>query len=628
MPAPPIIDKGQSYPGPTLPSQAHIRLVHLQPGTDEVIRCDLITTTIEAASHYEALSYTWGDPLSKDFIWMKAQGSEHLQNFSVTTNCLSALKRLRYADKPRILWIDALAIDQSNTDERNHQVNLMSKIYSQAAGVIIYLGESANNSDLAIEYIMECDNPSSETTPLSYPKSPTLMKAVRDLFFRPWFTRVWVIQEVFLSALKTIYCGDKMVSWSAMENFKHHLVNKVRPFPLPYVVSTQMEGEHLSERKSRHLMWKTLLNSRHCEATDPRDKIYGLLPILDSFGARLGISPRYQDSPAKIYTDIAMALLADVGWCLLSAVQGGSSIDDLPSWVPDWSVPPLRKSFAQEEPSRVFHRHWICPEVPGPSQNPEVIMRKRDGRGDESIPVLHGYGYPVGKILRTGSTYIAGQTTPPFQEWLDLVETLNLQKSITNFESISSNISERWQGGDDNSLYNFIQRTKLFYSNYDVTGRHLDMSCPTLSKLYHYELRKLPEYNVDETRMDWETLVCELAAERGNGNGYRLPFRDIPFSHCGIWMAPSARWRIQITLEGFHARRCFITDTGYFGLAPEDAEVGDRLFFCVGASVPFVLREVGYKDVNDFHFVGESCLEEKARKDLDVESQPQPLYII
>ncbi|KAK6700952.1 hypothetical protein SNK04_010887 [Fusarium graminearum] len=323
-----------------------------------------------------------------------------------------------------------------------------------------------------------------------------------------------------------------------------------------------------------------------------------------------------------------MALLADVGWCLLSAVQGGSSIDDLPSWVPDWSVPPLRKSFAQEEPSRVFHRHWICPEVPGPSQNPEVIMRKRDGRGDESIPVLHGYGYPVGKILRTGSTYIAGQTPPPFQEWLDLVETLNLQKSITNFESISSNISERWQGGDDNSLYNFIQRTKLFYSNYDVTGRHLDMSCPTLSKLYHYELRKLPEYNVDETRMDWETLVCELAAERGKGNGYRLPFRDIPFSHCGIWMAPSARWRIQITLEGFHARRCFITDTGYFGLAPEDAEVGDRLFFCVGASVPFVLREVGCKDVNDFHFVGESCLEEKARKDLDVESQPQPLYII
>ncbi|SCN68575.1 related to heterokaryon incompatibility protein het-6 [Fusarium fujikuroi] len=199
----------EPYPGPPLPSSSHIRLVHLLPGTDAAVYCELITISIDAAPEYEALSYTWGDASIVEMIDMTTQDSETPQQFSVTCNCFSALKRLRYKDKTRVLWIDALAIDQSNVDERNHQVSLMSRIYSQAAGVVVYLGESADDSDLAIEFMMECYDPSPDNSSLSFPRSEALMDALRNFFLRPWFARVWVIQEAFLSSEKTVYCGKK-----------------------------------------------------------------------------------------------------------------------------------------------------------------------------------------------------------------------------------------------------------------------------------------------------------------------------------------------------------------------------------------------------------------------------------
>ncbi|KAF5551867.1 heterokaryon incompatibility 6 OR allele [Fusarium mexicanum] len=410
----------QPYPGPPLPSPSHIRLVYLHPGTDEAIYCELKAVSIHSAPSYEALSYTWGDPSSTETIAMTTQGSKTRQHFSVTSNCFSALKRLRYKDRLRVLWIDALAIDQSHVDERNHQVSLMSKIYSQAAGVIVYLGESTHDSDLAIEFIMECYDPSPDNTSLSFPRSDTLMDALRNFFLRPWFIRVWVIQEVFLSSEKTIYCGEKDIPWSAMENFKHYLVNTRLQFRLPYVVSKASKS--LAVEDAQKLMFYALLDSRHCEATDPRDKIYSLLPILQSHNRPLELVPRYQDTLAKIYTDCALSILPSCGWSLLYAVQGKSKTENMPSWVPDWNVPPQRHVIGSDAfmGMEEFWEEILPHAVP---DKPQVVMRSTD---EGERPVLHGYGYSCGRISKLGSTYIAGQTPFPAEEWYNLADKIDL----------------------------------------------------------------------------------------------------------------------------------------------------------------------------------------------------------
>ncbi|EHK21123.1 uncharacterized protein TRIVIDRAFT_153219, partial [Trichoderma virens Gv29-8] len=328
---------GQKYPGPSLPTLNHIRLVSLLPGSTNTITCELITVDIDSAPKYEALSYTWGNAFDRQAIRIQNTVLQQSAELLATSNCLSALRRLRYRDQSRMLWIDSLSINQLDVSEKNHQITLMSKIFSQAANVIIYLGEPADNSDLAIEFITECDNPSTETTSLSYPNTELLTGALYSFFHRPWFTRVWVIQEVVLSNTALAYCGEKTIPWSAIQSFKDWNIASRRLQQLPFIISASKES--LIKGNVESSIFTALNRTRHCDATNQRDKVYALLPLFQSLSKQFNIIPKYGDTVAKVYTDCAIALLPECGFKLLSAVQGKSSIGNLPSWVPDWSIP-------------------------------------------------------------------------------------------------------------------------------------------------------------------------------------------------------------------------------------------------------------------------------------------------
>jgi hypothetical protein len=89
------------------------------------IQCKLIYANLDASPEYEALSYTWGS--SGSDVKIEVDG----QVISVRPNLAYALAALRDSE-PRILWVDALCIDQHNIEERNHQVGQMGEIYRQA----------------------------------------------------------------------------------------------------------------------------------------------------------------------------------------------------------------------------------------------------------------------------------------------------------------------------------------------------------------------------------------------------------------------------------------------------------------------------------------------------------------
>jgi hypothetical protein len=115
------------------------------------IHCELFEYSLEnpcEETHlYEALSYVWGSPEKKLPLRM------HNQSFDVTVNLHAALLRLRNHFMERILWIDAICIDQENRKEQERQIQSMAKIYSQANRVVVWLGEAAEDSDLALEEI-------------------------------------------------------------------------------------------------------------------------------------------------------------------------------------------------------------------------------------------------------------------------------------------------------------------------------------------------------------------------------------------------------------------------------------------------------------------------------------------
>jgi hypothetical protein len=94
-------------------------LLHNDCGAED-IKYTLLRTTIDRAPPYEALSYAWGEDLCQITP----------QNGTVTMLTTNLYQALRYLQRPyaaRVLWIDALCINQEDGAERSKQAQLMGQ---------------------------------------------------------------------------------------------------------------------------------------------------------------------------------------------------------------------------------------------------------------------------------------------------------------------------------------------------------------------------------------------------------------------------------------------------------------------------------------------------------------------
>jgi hypothetical protein len=113
-----------------------IRLLYLYPGTfSEPLVAHLETTTVENAPPYEAMSYVWGGADSRAQIMV---GNTAID---IPANLHLALQRVRHTSKRRVLWADAVCINQLDVVERSQQVSIMATIFKLAKRVLIWLGE-------------------------------------------------------------------------------------------------------------------------------------------------------------------------------------------------------------------------------------------------------------------------------------------------------------------------------------------------------------------------------------------------------------------------------------------------------------------------------------------------------
>jgi len=177
---------------PLSPGPDSIRLLRVLPNENETapVQCELMNYSLQKlrkGTHlYEALSYVWGSPKETLPIFIGKQ------SLNVTTNLHAALVRLRDHFFERVLWIDSVCINQEDEREKEHQIQSMARIYSQATRVLVWLGEEANNSTQALEDIRSAAENAS--TPLA--ESGTNQEAILKLLERPWFRRVWVRQKI------------------------------------------------------------------------------------------------------------------------------------------------------------------------------------------------------------------------------------------------------------------------------------------------------------------------------------------------------------------------------------------------------------------------------------------------
>ncbi|PMD57286.1 HET-domain-containing protein [Hyaloscypha bicolor E] len=230
-----------TYQYEELPTGKWIRLMKLLPGnSDDQIHLELFTAELESAPPYEAISYCWGDPNDQEEILCCGR------SMYITRSLYSGLKCFRYPQKTRILWADAVCINQSNDNDKGHQVNMMGDVYDHASTVLVWLGEASTlaaekafhlirkingymdskilESELANNpYEAVVDVPKPETRSQLF-QDDSESEALRDFFRRPWFDRLWVLQEVALASSAWVYYGATSISLTEVVQFAFVLI--------------------------------------------------------------------------------------------------------------------------------------------------------------------------------------------------------------------------------------------------------------------------------------------------------------------------------------------------------------------------------------------------------------------
>ncbi|KZL70892.1 Ankyrin and HET domain-containing protein [Colletotrichum tofieldiae] len=358
-----VVDPRHRVYGPLPVGLGEIRVLKLQPGRSvsspvEVSLC--IAKLGDPSTHYDALSYRWGDSNDKETIRVNRKA------LKVTRSLATALRYLRRPDQEVILWADSVCIDQGNDAERNMQVALMGDIYRMADCVRIWLGEGGDDTAQAMQLVNDCNG---------FPDMDVMVEQVvgdergaiglAELLRRPYWDRMWVFQEILLSKLGYVHCGtynapfdtfvymdivsSKPQLWPDRRTSPAWIFDLRRAFfNISQFTITPGELDNLDY---------ILMVTRVLQASDPRDKLFALMGTCD-MASYLTID--YRKTFRDIYIEFTkkhsqltgrLSLVLTAGW------RNPQNKDDekLPSWTPDYrGSPPESDIYAGSAMAGVF----------------------------------------------------------------------------------------------------------------------------------------------------------------------------------------------------------------------------------------------------------------------------------
>ncbi|OCK73685.1 HET-domain-containing protein, partial [Lepidopterella palustris CBS 459.81] len=196
-----------------LTSPTNIRLLRLLPKERDPknIRCELFEYPLQDLSGpfplYEAISYVWGSKENLQSIIIDDR------SFDITRNLFTALRHVRDDKLPRTVWVDAICINQDDT-EKERQIGLMAEIYAKASCVIVWLGDAEDDGD-PLEAIRLIGEKSTERSVAELSTAELTQQKIPQLLKRRWFQRIWVLQEVAAARHILIKCGSTEIDGHA-----------------------------------------------------------------------------------------------------------------------------------------------------------------------------------------------------------------------------------------------------------------------------------------------------------------------------------------------------------------------------------------------------------------------------
>lgn len=687
----------------------NIRLLKLLPSVDrsEPIKCIIEEADLSKGPEYEALSYVWGNPSPQRTVILNGRSFPVGENLEAA---LRQLRPCGTQQTHRTIWIDAICINQRDVQERTQQVSQMDTVYRGAARVVIWLGRESNTSarvfrDLefakkdfslfneheylelslfplqTVEYCAECNGiPKSGSLEqfsrhqkevrnlqiheraqehLRRTQNPKitsqrwknahidLIEATIKLLERPWWDRVWVLQEVILAKKAILCCGPKSVDWTFFQAMLYTLIRqakrsrihqssslsrdaragKAQTILLARAQQTSafffLQGASLSPQKTRHFGMANLLSlTSDFDATDARDKVFALVGLLpENSPERLFFEPNYLVNARQLFIQVAKHFLQTTQRLdiVTARPQKPDYYDvpkkyatnfEVPSWVPNWKHMQLWP----------YNSIWISDfsdfeTITSYVKNHKAVGSEPDEVVDNTSASANGPTAPEAEQKGSQLFNASLHEESPFafdfsasDEILHahgiLVDTIEEIGFPWDLRLLSQSTFRH--GHQDES------RNKAHELQVSVIERWKG-----IARVKEEETYPLTQQTRHEAF--WRTLFLDRCRYRPQATNLQPSFRRIPplvgekekadlfFKHLGnfppkdendetwlIWYLRhevTEMWNFgKVNLHCANLR-FFRTAKGFIGVSHPNVRIGDKVVVVLGAPVPFVLRE-------------------------------------
>jgi len=346
----------KDFQHPWIDSEAQVRLLRVNTfGSDalEEIECSLqVVSVVDLPTvDYIALSYFWGEARTHNDVH---QITVDHQAYWVRTNLWTYFQAARTLDHSLPIYIDAICLNQLDIEEREHQVKLMSEVYSHANHTRIWLG-SIHIEQIGNLRLLRLDLDLTAHAPHS-PWNPQSFIGLSYICSRNYWRRLWIVQELLLSKTASVHCGPFVFSWEELsklaklplsadaigtpdritwwntwvfprpEDFSQQNVQDGRIFDgwqfalrlFHYRHKWLSRGDGSMTQMSGLPIHHAVTAFQFQQCRDVEDKIYALIGLLDTQGRDM-ITPSYRGSLSQLFIDTAAA-------CLVSRQRAESTL--------------------------------------------------------------------------------------------------------------------------------------------------------------------------------------------------------------------------------------------------------------------------------------------------------------
>lgn len=397
-------------------SSRDIRLLILLPTRhkDKRLQAKLVIKSLYSNPEYEALSYTWGLPDDHDFkIWLNGV------LVPVRRNLLCALRVLQRRMTRRVLWVDAVCINQNDDAEKGHQVGMMGDVYKKASRVVAWLGTpdlfELNNTSLdtqtsppkatpllAFSYLKD----GYKAIPPAYKKSSKNYRLIASGWWRrmsiwqwdehylqgeqhfrhrfqvvgilnlDYWTRIWIVQEICLGTEVKLLYGTKSLDWKLLclifrviesAPSRTEFCSQIAKSSAKAVFEISGLGFTYTDNL-RETIQLTTKSACH----DRRDKIYAILGLqsptiqsllkVDYAGSLLDLYCRVMKIWVSIIQDSQPVQIADFSYILQQSLSRSADFE-MPRSIFDYETQPLPNSEDCIRPIAISARFFGILEV-------------------------------------------------------------------------------------------------------------------------------------------------------------------------------------------------------------------------------------------------------------------------